>query len=46
MLLYRSDALTATVELGKNMTIARMDGALGLMMGVSTRILVKQNFPR
>ena len=44
--LYRSDALIATIELDKHMAITRIDDAIGLMMGVSARTLLKKNFPR
>eukprot|EP00878_Enallax_costatus_P025839 GHUV01027676.1.p1 GENE.GHUV01027676.1~~GHUV01027676.1.p1 ORF type:complete len:1421 (+),score=378.88 GHUV01027676.1:621-4883(+) len=44
--LYRSDALIATIELDKHMAITRIDDAIGLMMGVSARALLKKNFPR
>lgn len=44
--LYRSDALTAIIELDKNMGIARIDDAMGLMFGINAKALVKKSFSR
>lgn len=46
MSLYRSDALTAIIELDKHMGIARVDDAMGLMFGISAQALVKKSFSR
>lgn len=43
--LFRSDALTAIIELDKHLGIARADDSAGLMFGVSTKHLLHKSFP-
>jgi len=44
--LHRSDALTAVIELDKDLHIARADDAAGLMFGVDAKQLLHKPLPR
>jgi hypothetical protein len=46
VVLYRSDVLTAVIDLDKSLKIARADEAAGLMFGVDFRQLLHQPLGR
>jgi hypothetical protein len=46
VVLWRSDALTAVIEVDSNLMVSRADAAAGLLFGVSYRALLKKDFRR
>eukprot|EP00879_Flechtneria_rotunda_P013062 GHRR01013642.1.p1 GENE.GHRR01013642.1~~GHRR01013642.1.p1 ORF type:complete len:1083 (+),score=308.01 GHRR01013642.1:2122-5370(+) len=44
--LFRADSLTANVELDNHLAISRADSALGIMLGISAKQMVKKSLPR
>lgn len=46
LVLWRADAVTAVMELDRNLSVVRADPAAGLLFGVSAKALIKKDFRR
>ncbi|KAI8467685.1 MAG: hypothetical protein J3K34DRAFT_523567 [Monoraphidium minutum] len=46
LVLWRADALTAVIELDRNLSVVRADAAAGLLFGISSKLLLKKDFRR
>jgi hypothetical protein len=46
LVLWRADAITAVIELDKNLSVVRADPAAGLLFGLSSKLMIKKDFRR
>ncbi|GBF97004.1 hypothetical protein Rsub_09801 [Raphidocelis subcapitata] len=46
LVLWRADAVTAVMELDRNLSIVRADPAAGLLFGMSAKAMIKKDFRR
>jgi hypothetical protein len=44
LVLWRADALTAVIELDKNLGVVRADAAAGMLFGINSKAMLKKDF--